>query len=135
MPQQGIIQNALAGDSGGMGQANALTPQNVNGVGGSPFPLTMPGQPPRQQLPTQDYIDALNERGGDDAMEEIEHWVEMSGGALKAPWAREAPPHTGYSPGYQFPKPDANGNTTFNADNPDDAGALREYLKTLTPRR
>jgi hypothetical protein len=66
-------------------------------------------------------------------MDEIEFWVNESGGKLKAPWDSEAPPHTAYSPGYQFPKPDANGNTQFNADNPDDAGALREYLKTLRP--
>tara|TARA_R110000868_G_scaffold190125_3_gene433741 strand:- start:331 stop:765 length:435 start_codon:yes stop_codon:yes gene_type:complete len=105
--------------------------QQAQAVGGKSFPLAVPGQPQQQQLPNQDYINSLMDKGGDDAMEEIEFWVEQSGGKLKSPWDRDMQPPTGYSPSYQFPKPDANGNTTFNADNPDDAMALREFLKTL----
>jgi hypothetical protein len=80
MPQQGIGQNALAGDSGGMGQA---------------FPLMMPGGPPPPQpgMPTQqDIDDAWSREPTDMNAEAIEQLVRRSGGALVAPWDRQQPP-------------------------------------------
>lgn len=65
----------------GQPQMQDAPPMNMLARGGAqaqPFPLNAPGQPPRQQLPPQAYIDALAERGGDDAMEEIEHSAIMS---------------------------------------------------------
>lgn len=124
--------NMLARDGMGYGQPPVHMASDRGQGQGQPFPLKVPGRPP-QQLPPQAYIDELAERGGDDALEEAEYWIEQSAGSLKAPWDREIPPHK-YSPGYQLPRPDARGQMHFDAANPNDVAAFREHLKSLEHR-